>query len=94
MEWPKNVITYEMSDFHTVQHLARQIGLVVYPSSRIDKKYMIFHDGKRVHFGQKGYEDFTAHHDLRRRANFRKRNARWASAPKFTPAWLSYHLLW
>jgi len=83
-----------MSDFHTVQRKAREYGMVVYPSTRRDKKYMIFLNKKRVHFGQKGYEDFTFHHDLKRRDAFRKRNARWANSPQFSPAWLSYHWLW
>ena len=73
---------------------ARKYGLIVYPSSRKDKKYMIFHNGKRVHFGQQGYEDFTMHHDEKRRQAFRSRNRRWKDAPMYTPAWLSYHILW
>ena len=82
------------TDIRVVQQHARELGLAVYPSSRADKKYMIFVDGKRVHFGQAGYDDFTGHRDEERRARFRKRNARWANAPPFTPSWLSYYWLW
>ena len=83
-----------MSEIHAVQAKAREYGLAVYRSSRKDKKFMIFLDGKRIHFGDAAYEDFTSHRDEARRARFQKRNARWAAAPQFTPAWLSYHWLW
>jgi hypothetical protein len=86
-----------MSDYTTpaeVERRAAKFYLQVYPSSRASKKYMI-HDGRKwVHFGAAGYQDFTKHHDEKRRANFRKRNAKWATAPRLSPAWLSYYLLW
>ena len=68
----------------------------IYYSSREDKKYMIINpdNHKRVHFGQMGYEDYTKHLDDTRRDRFRRRNASWANAPKYSPAWLSYYLLW
>ena len=49
---------------------------------------------KMVHFGQMGYEDYTKHHDENRRQLFRKRNHKWATAEKYSPAWLSYYLTW
>lgn len=61
---------------------------------RRDRKYMIIHNNKKIHFGDPNYADFTGHHDLKRREQFRKRNAKWALADKYTPAWLSYFLLW
>ena len=65
-------------------------------SSRKDKKYMVLNPktNKMVHFGQMGYEDYTKHHDEKRRELFRKRNHKWATAEKYSPAWLSYYLLW
>ena len=51
-------------------------------------------DGKMVHFGASGYADYTAHKDNERRKRFRTRNHKWASATKWSPAWLSYYLLW
>ena len=66
----------------------------IHPSSRKDKKYMVFDGRKMQHFGQMGYEDMTHHHDDRRRDLFRKRNKRWATSPVYSPAWLSYHILW
>lgn len=35
-------------------------------STRKDKKLMVEIDGKKIHFGQKGYEDFTTHKDKER----------------------------
>jgi len=84
------------SDINEVQRLAdtHNIG-EIFPSTRKHKKYMIRDKtGKLIHFGDNRYEDFTIHHDLKRRENFRKRNAKWKDASKNTPAWLSYHLLW
>ena len=65
-------------------------------SSRKDKKYMVLdpNTNKMVHFGQMGYEDYTKHHDEKRRELFRKRNHKWATAEKYSSAWLSYYLLW
>ena len=68
---------------------------VLQRSTRQDKKYMVQDPaGHWVHFGQKGYQDYTAHKDKDRRANFRKRNAHWAHAAKWTPAHLAYYVLW
>ena len=78
-----------------VSQKAQQLGLnPVHASSRKDKKYMVFDGNKMVHFGMMLYEDYTKHGDTKRRDNFRKRNHRWANAPKYSPAYLSYNLLW
>ena len=63
-------------------------------SSRKDKKYMVSDGKKLIHFGQMGYEDYTKHHDEKRRELFKKRNHKWATAEKYSPAWLSYYILW
>ena len=56
---------------------------------------MIFNeDGKKIHFGDLRYADYTKTKDKQRRENFRNRNKRWANADKFTPAHLSFYLLW
>ena len=77
---------------------ANEMGLnPVQVSTRKDKKYMVYNSNKKlVHFGQfkPPYEDYTYHGDLKRRNNFRKRNIKWAYAPKYSPAWLSFYLLW
>ena len=85
-----------VSDIKKVNKLSRMIyKKTVEPSTRTNKKYMIMNDeNKLVHFGDLRYEDYTKHQDEDRRNNFRKRNWKWANADKYSPAYLSYHLLW
>jgi len=71
-----------------------KIGL----STKKNKKYKITKpDGKIVHFGQMGYEDFTKHKDKSRRKNYlarsRKIRGNW-KADKYSANNLSIHLLW
>ncbi len=85
----------EYSNPEFVSWKAQQMGLNPdHESSRKDKKYMVFNGTKMIHFGQFGYEDYTKHGDEKRRDNFRKRNMKWAYARKYSPAWLSFYLLW
>jgi hypothetical protein len=65
-------------------------------STRDDKKYMLYNPEKEkwVHFGQMGYQDYTQHLDKKRRALFMLRNLKWADKNKYSPAYLSYYLLW
>jgi GTPase Era involved in 16S rRNA processing len=70
----------------------------IYVSSKKDKKYMIIGlNGKAVHFGQIGYEDYTKHNDLNRRnaylARATKIKGNWENDP-YSPNSLSIHLLW
>jgi hypothetical protein len=84
-----------LSNIKIVNENATRLGLNrVYPSTRKFKKYMINFDGKWVHFGDNRYADFTGHGDERRRELFRMRNAKWATSPKGSSAWLSYYILW
>lgn len=67
-------------------------------SPRANKKYMmITPEGRRVHFGQIPYEDFTKHKDTRRRENYLRRSGGtrgdWRSNP-YSPNTLSRTLLW
>jgi hypothetical protein len=83
------------SDPTLVLEAGRNMGYIIAVSTRKDKKYMVLRpDWKWVHFGQMGYADFTKHNDEKRRDSFWKRNWRWASADRYTPAYLSFHLLW
>lgn len=68
----------------------------LYPSSRKDKKFMIFNpENKRIHFGQSGYDDYhSSNKDEEKRYRFLKRNAKWKDANKWTPAHLAYWILW
>ena len=78
-----------------VKNKAKVMGLnPVYESSRKNKKYTIFDGHKWVHFGQLGYQDYTRHKDEKRRLSFQKRNHKWENSPVYSPAWLSWHLLW
>jgi hypothetical protein len=64
-------------------------------SSRKDKKYMVLHPdtNKFIHFGST-MADYTKNKDEKRLKNFRSRNHKWATADKYTPAYLSYKYLW
>jgi len=70
----------------------------VKPSTRSPKKYMAEFCNKDkckiVHFGAKGYSDFTLHHDKNRRENYRKRHRSGKHAKADTPNALAYHILW
>jgi len=87
---------YNYSNPEEVNRRAMQLHLnEIHPSSRADKKYMVFNGQKMIHFGAfPNYEDYTKHHDEKRRTNFNKRNHKWAKAPVYSPAYLSYWLLW
>lgn len=67
-------------------------------STRKDKKYMIYDPKKRqwIHFGSFNppMEDYTKHGDEIRRMKFQIRNHRWAYAPKYSSAFMSYFILW
>jgi hypothetical protein len=65
-------------------------------SNRKNKKYMIYNPEKQnfVHFGEIPYIDYTKHKDKKRRDLFRRRNYKWKKQAKYTPGFLSYHLLW
>lgn len=66
------------------------------PSTRKDKKYATIdpNTGKKIHFGQMGYQDFTLSKSETKKKAFRTRNAKWKHAKPYSPAYLSYHLLW
>ena len=73
-------------------------NIKIYVSSKKDKKYMIIGlNGKAVHFGQIGYEDYTKHNDLNRRnaylARATKIKGNWKDDP-YSPNSLSIALLW
>ena len=71
------------------------------PSGRKGKEMAALFRGRWIHFGARGYEDYTTHGDLVRRAAYRKRhagsllaNGRLAYTVKTTPAYWAYHILW
>ena len=67
-------------------------------STRKDKKYMVKSpDGKWIHFGGVGYEDFTKHKDVKRREMYLSRatkiKGKWRNDP-YSPNNLSINILW
>jgi hypothetical protein len=68
-------------------------------STRNDKKYMVKnpYDGKWIHFGQMGYEDYTKHRDIKRRERYlsraKKIKGNWRNDP-YSPNNLSINILW
>jgi hypothetical protein len=78
------------------KYLGNDVRLFV--STKKDKKYMIqAPDGKWVHFGQMGYEDFTKHLDPIRRNNYLVRTANmrgdWKDNP-YSANNLAREILW
>ena len=67
-------------------------------STRKNKKYMILDsNGKYVHFGDTRYEDYTKHHNDKRRLNYLSRATNikgdWKHN-KYSPNSLAISLLW
>ena len=79
-----------------VRKKGKEYGLEVVYSPRKNKKYRIVNPetNKFVDFGSIDYEEATLHKDQKRIDRFRQRNRKWKDAPKYSAAWLSYHLLW
>jgi hypothetical protein len=70
----------------------------IYISDRKDKKFeVITPEGKSVHFGQKGYTDFTKHQDEKRRQAYLARatgiKGNWRRN-KYSANSLAISLLW
>jgi hypothetical protein len=79
-----------------VKYLGKKVRVM--RSSKKDKKYMIVTpEGRTVHFGQMGYEDFTKHKNKTRRKNYLTRSGKikgdWAK-DKYSANNLARHLLW
>ena len=69
------------SNPRTAQQMAyRYLGRTakLYPSTKRDKKYMIYDPANRhyVHFGQYPYEDYTKHKNKSRRRNYLTRSGK------------------
>lgn len=88
----------DVSNPYEVQLKAFEIlgpNAYVYKSSRKTKKYMIQNPrGQWIHFGEMGMTDYTKHKDPERLRKFKSRNHKWADAEPYSPAFLSYYLLW
>lgn len=98
---PKNDPLYKFSNPIEAQRQAnRYLGkrAILYRSTNKNKKYTIIDpDGKIVHFGQMGYEDYTKHLDKQRRKNYLTRSAKIAGdwkSNKYSPNNLAREVLW
>ena len=60
-----------------VRQWARKYGVQepIVESEKKDKKLKVKHDGKWIHFGQTGYQDYTTHRDDVRQKAYCKRAA-------------------
>jgi hypothetical protein len=66
-------------------------------SSRADKKYMVYVDGKVTHFGATGYSDYTKHKDPERKQRYITRHQareNWTKSGIHTAGFWSRWLLW
>lgn len=69
----------------------------VYKSTRKDKKYMITYNNKKIHFGAKGYSDYTIHKDPKRKERYlarHKKNENWTKSGANTAGFWSRWILW
>lgn len=76
-------------------------GYDIYVSDRADKKYYAIVDGKKVHFGAKGYEhykDVLGHYSSLDHGDKKRRDAYYArhnkDYGKGTADWFSKKILW
>ena len=92
---------YKFSDpLKVKQNLDRYLGAnyKLYISTKVNKKYMIKNpNGKWVHFGEIGFEDFTKHQDEKRKQQYLARATKikgnWKDN-KFSKNNLAINLLW
>ena len=76
------------------------MDIVISKSNRKDKKLKAVIDNKKtIHFGAKGYEDFTTHKDEERKQRYierhRKREEKfWNKSGIDTPSFWALFLLW
>ena len=66
-------------------------------SKKKDKKWSITNNDKTIHFGQKGYSDFTINKDPNRKKNYIKRHKNkenWNKSGINTAGFFAKHLLW
>tara|TARA_R110002167_G_scaffold322396_1_gene528274 strand:- start:13 stop:348 length:336 start_codon:yes stop_codon:yes gene_type:complete len=88
----------QVSNTETVfRQLDKYYDKSLYLSTQKNKKYMIEHNGKFIHFGDINHSDYTKHNDKVRRLNYLKRATKikgdWASSA-VSPNMLSIILLW
>lgn len=78
------------------------VTITYWKSNRKNKKWASKRpDGKIIHFGQRGMQDYTQHHSKERRRRFRSRmsgvklkSGSRAIDKRYSPAWYSYYATW
>lgn len=74
------------------------VPYIIKPSHLSSKKWVaITPEGKKIHFGAKGYQDFTEHQDLLRKAAYIRRhekNENWYRSGIDTAGFWARWLLW
>lgn len=75
------------------------MNIILKPSTNPDKKWMVvFENGKKVHFGGKGYSDYTLHRNPDRMRRYLARHSRmgetWTKNGMYTAGFWSRWLLW
>jgi hypothetical protein len=77
------------------------LGGILYLSDKLDKKLMLIYNGKKIHFGLKGSNTYLEGADESKRKAYRARhkkiqvlNGDLAYKVKYSPSYLSWHLLW
>jgi hypothetical protein len=67
-------------------------------SNKSAKKYMVYIDGRTIHFGQEGYSDYTKHKDFERKVRYINRhknmNENWDISGIKSAGFWSRWLLW
>jgi hypothetical protein len=66
-------------------------------STRKDKKYMVLIDNKKVHFGQKGFTDFTINKNPEKKKLYisrHKKRENWNKSGIETAGFWAKHILW
>lgn len=64
------------------------------PSYKKGKKYQVQLPGKIVHFGDSNYEDYTVHHDDKRKQSYQQRHQHDKINDPFHAGFWSYWVLW
>ena len=97
---PKSDNVWEYSNPKEAQKKAFEYlgsDAVIYRSDKPDKKFMINDNGKWVHFGQMGYEDYLKHKNFERMKRYRSRatnmKGEWRTNP-YSANNLSINVLW
>ena len=65
-------------------------------STRAQKKYQVVVDGRTIHFGAAGYDDYTTHKDPERKARYLARHSGedWSEAGVNSAGFWTRWLLW